>query len=86
MYRPPEFYLVANLIDRYSIGDRTPGLTYSDDGSLDIYFEHGSPGPEKESNWLPAPAGPFRVTMRTYQPHPEALDGTYVLPPVRRVE
>ena len=26
MYDVPEFYLVANPIDRYSIGDRTPGL------------------------------------------------------------
>ena len=25
MYDVPEFFLVANPIDRYSIGDRTPG-------------------------------------------------------------
>ncbi|WP_052734576.1 MULTISPECIES: DUF1214 domain-containing protein [unclassified Methanosarcina] len=84
MYQPPEFYLVANPINRYSIGDRTPGLTYNPDGSLDIYFQKDSPGPEKESNWLPAPAGPFRVAMRMYQPREAALDGTYVLPPIRR--
>jgi hypothetical protein len=84
MYRPPEFYLVANPINRFSIGDRTPGLKYNDDGSLDIYFQHESPGPEKESNWLPAPAGSFRVAMRMYQPHEEVLDGDYELPPIRR--
>lgn len=86
MYQPPKFYLVANPVNRYSIGDRTAGLTYNPDGSLDIYFQKDSPGPEKESNWLPAPAGPFRVAMRMYQPREAALDGSYVLPPIRRVE
>jgi hypothetical protein len=86
MYNMPKFYLVANPIKRYSIGDRTPGLKYNPDGSLDIYLQHESPGPDKESNWLPAPKGDFRPILRMYQPLPEALDGTYVLPPVRRVE
>jgi hypothetical protein len=52
---------------------------------LDIYFQHDSPGPERESNWLPAPAGRFRVAMRMYQPREAVLDGSYVLPPIRRV-
>jgi hypothetical protein len=86
MYNMPDFYLVANTINRYSIGDRTPGLKYNPDGSLDIYMQHDSPGPDKESNWLPAPEGDFRPILRMYQPRPEALDGTYVLPPIRRVE
>jgi hypothetical protein len=60
MYDVPDYYLVANPLDRYSIGDRTPGLRTSDDGSVTIYMQHDSPGPGKESNWLPAPAGPFR--------------------------
>jgi len=85
MYRPPEFYLVDNPINRYSIGDRTPGLTYNEDGSLDIYLQHDSPGSEKESNWLPAPEGPFRAAIRMYQPREAVLDGSYVLPPIRRV-
>ncbi len=85
MYRPPEFYLVDNPIKRYSIGDRTPGLKYNQDGSLDIFFQHESPGPEKESNWLPAPEGPFRAAMRIYQPCEAILDGSYILPPIRRV-
>ncbi|MFX1262384.1 MAG: DUF1254 domain-containing protein [Promethearchaeota archaeon] len=85
MYQPPKFYLVANPINRYSIGDRTPGLKYNDDGSLDIYFQHESPGAEKESNWLPASEGPFRVTMRIYQPHEAVLDGSYILPSIQKV-
>ena len=71
---------------RRRIGDRTPGLRYNPDGSLDIYMQHQSPGSDKESNWLPAPAGDFRPILRMYQPRPEVLDGTYVLPPIRRVE
>ena len=85
MYDIPKFYLVENPINRYTIGDRTPGLRYNPDGSLDIYLQHESPGPDKESNWLPAPEGDFRPILRMYQPRPKALDGTYVLPPVRRV-
>ena len=86
MYDTPNFYLVANPINRYSIGDRTKGLKYNDDGSLDIYIQHESPGPDKESNWLPAPVGRFRPILREYQPHPEALDGTWVVPPIKRVD
>jgi hypothetical protein len=83
MYDVPRFYLVANPINRYSIGDRTKGLKYGDDGSLTIYIGNSSPGPERESNWLPAPAGSFRPILRMYQPQKPILDGTYVLPPIK---
>ncbi|QYZ78154.1 DUF1254 domain-containing protein [Methanofollis formosanus] len=85
MYSSPDYMLVENPLGRYSIGDRTPGLKYHDDGSLDIYIQHDSPGPEKESNWLPAPEEAFRPIMRMYQPDRAVLDGSYLLPPIRRV-
>jgi hypothetical protein len=85
MYSVPDFLLVANPIDRYSIGDRTPGLEVAEDGSLTIYLQHDSPGPDKEANWLPAPAGDFRPIMRMYQPRAEVLSGDYRLPPITRV-
>ena len=85
MYNVPEFLLVENLIGRYSIGDRTPGLQVADDGSLTIYLQHESPGPGKEPNWLPAPAGDFRPIMRMYQPKPEVLSGAYTLPAITKV-
>jgi hypothetical protein len=85
MYDVPDFYLVANPINRYSIGDRTPGLQTDADGSVTIYLQTDSPGPGKEPNWLPTPAGAFRPIMRMYQPQQPVLDGTYVLPPVRKV-
>ena len=68
-------------INRYAIGDRTPGLKTNGDGSLDIWIGHANPGPERESNWLPAPAGPFTMTLRAYLPKPEVLNGSYRLPP-----
>ena len=45
-------YLVDNPINRYSIGDRTPGIKHNQEGSLDIYIQHDNPGKDKESNWL----------------------------------
>lgn len=77
-----QFFFADNPLDRYAIGDRTPGLKTNPDGSLDIWIGHQSPGSERESNWLPAPAGPFALFMRAYLPKPELLDGGYRLPPV----
>ncbi len=86
MYQMPEFYLVANSLNRYSIGDRTPGLKYGTDGSLTIYMQKDSPGADKESNWLPTPqSGNFRPIMRMYQPKPPIMDGSYLIPAIKRV-
>jgi hypothetical protein len=82
MYNVPDFYLVANPINRYSIGDRTPGLKTDSDGSLTLYIGKNSPGRDKESNWLPAPDGPFRPLLRLYQPQEAILDGSYAVPPI----
>lgn len=71
-------FLTANPIDRYSIGDRTPGLTTNADGWLDIWISREDPGGARSANWLPAPAqGPFSVTFRTYLPRPAILDGQW---------
>jgi hypothetical protein len=82
MYDLPDFYLVANPIDRYSIGDRTPGLHRDGDGSLTIVIQHERPA--DPSNWLPAPAAPFRPIMRLYEPTGDILDGTYQIPPITK--
>jgi hypothetical protein len=73
----------AHPINCYSIGDRTPGLKNGADGSLTIHIQRESPGKARESNWLPAPDGPFYVILRTYGPKPELLDGSYKIPPVQ---
>jgi hypothetical protein len=85
MYDTPDYYLVDNPIDRYSIGDRTPGLRTDADGSVTIRLQHEAPGGDDDTNWLPAPAGPFRPILRIYQPGPAVLDGSYTPPPVRRI-
>ncbi len=84
MYDLPEFYLVDNPIDRYSIGDRTAGLRRADDGSLTIVIQHDDPGGDATANWLPTPADGFRPILRLYQPQTAALDGSYELPPIVR--
>ncbi len=85
MYDLPDRQLVNNPLDRYAIGDKTPGLKYGDDGSLEIYLQHESPGVDKESNWLPTPAGPFFMVVRLYGPEQGILDGTWTAPPITTV-
>jgi hypothetical protein len=85
MYDTPDFYLVANPIDRYSIGDRTPGLHTADDGSLTIVLQHDEPSaPDERANWLPTPAGDFRPLLRMYEPDAAVFDGSYELPPIAK--
>lgn len=77
---------VDNPLNRYLIGDRTPGLKYNEDGSLDIYIQKENPGGDKESNWLPAATDNFSLTLRMYLPQESVLNSEYQPPPVKRVE
>jgi hypothetical protein len=79
--------LVENEIQRYSLGDRTPGLVFGDDGSLTIALQAAKPS-DPLVNWLPSPGGPlpYIAVMRMYEPREEALGGAYALPQVVRVE
>ena len=77
-------YLVENPLRRYAIRDRTPGLRYNPDGSLDILISREAP-PGEQSNWLPAAPREFSVQMRLYLPKPEVLDGSWQPPAVVRV-
>jgi hypothetical protein len=79
MYQPPLVQMVENPIKRYSIGDRTRGLKYGEDGSLTLYIQHKTPGPEWESNWLPCPNGPFMLALRNYWPDEERFP--FFVPP-----
>jgi hypothetical protein len=54
----------------------------------DLYIQADSPGPDKESNWLPAPKDRFSLMLRLYWPNekkPSILDGTWHIPPVKAV-
>ncbi len=78
-------FQVANPINRYAIGDRDQ-LKFNQDGSLDLYIQHETPGPEKESNWLPSPAtGTLGITLRLYAPRAAAIYGRWAPPPVQGV-
>ena len=71
----------VNDLKRNSIGDRD-ALKFNPDGSVDLYIQPASPGAEKESNWLPAPAGDFNLTMRVYSPKSDITDGRWAPPAV----
>lgn len=77
-----QFFFADTPLRRYAIGDRSPGLSYNPDGSLDIWIGSESPGAEREGNWLPAPAAPFALFIRAYLPKASLLEGDYHLPPV----
>jgi hypothetical protein len=78
----------ANRITRYDLGSHS-ALKSNPDGSTDIYVQKDSPGPDKESNWLPAPPGKFVLMMRLYWPNdkpPSILDGSWTPPAVGRTD
>jgi hypothetical protein len=87
MYEMPASLLVANPLNRYLINSpMLPRLQRDPDGGLTLYIQAESPGTDQESNWLPAPQGPFAMYMRLYWPKDEALDGTWKQPPLEAVQ
>jgi hypothetical protein len=84
MYRD-DLYLFDHPSQRYSVGDRTPGLHRGRDGSLTIHIQRRPPRGAARANWLPAPAGRFRLGMRLYEPRRSVLRGTWLPPAVKRL-
>jgi hypothetical protein len=80
-----ESFLAANPLNRYNIAGWMP-LKYNPDGSLDVYIQHDSPGKQKESNWLPAPAEAFNVTLRMYWPKEVVLGGSWKPPAIEKAQ
>jgi hypothetical protein len=84
MYDEAMFF-VANPINRYSMSLRT-NPKFESDGSLVIFIQNESPGPDRQANWLPAPKGKFHLMLRLYWPdenEPSILDGSWAIPPVK---
>jgi hypothetical protein len=82
------YFFVDNPLNRYTLSARNE-LKENADGSVDLYLQHESPGAEKESNWLPAPAGQFILMLRLYWPTekaPSILDGSWTIPAVTKVD
>lgn len=81
MYDLPKQLLVKNPLNRYLINSpMLPNLKKDADGGLTLHIQHESPGKDLESNWLPAPDGPFFMAMRLYHPKDEALKGSWTAP------
>jgi hypothetical protein len=76
-----DYFFVANPLNRYTLSSRNKFKT-NEDGSVDLFIQNVSPGKGKEANWLPAPAGPFKLMFRFYWPKEAIIDGSWKLPPV----
>jgi hypothetical protein len=74
-------FFTENAIGRHAIGDRH-ALKTNADGSTDILIQHETPGPEAQSNWLPAPSGPFKLMLRLYGPEAQVLENRWSPPKV----
>ena len=75
--------LVPNHKKRYVINSRMlPNLKLDADGGLTLALQHHEPPKAEQSNWLPAPPGPFYAVLRMYLPKPEANNGQWKLPPL----
>jgi hypothetical protein len=85
MYEQPASLLVENPINRYLLNSpMLPQFQMDADGGLTLLIQKDAPA-GKETNWLPAPKGPFSLIMRLYWPKPEALDGSWGPPAVSRL-
>ena len=82
----PEHLFYPNALKRYALGTKNKTLKYNDDGSLTLYLGNQSPGKQKESNWLPAPAGNFAIWIRAYWPDQAILDGTWKPPVIAKAK
>lgn len=87
MYELPSSLLTANPIKRYLINSpMVPSMKRDADGGMTLYIQSESPGQDQETNWLPAPKGPFWMSMRLYWPKQEALQGKWAAPKVLAVK
>jgi hypothetical protein len=85
MYDLPTRLLVANPLNRYLVNSSMlPNLKRETNGGVTLYIQHESPGKDRESNWLPAPSGPFSMVLRLYWPKPGAQSGAWKAPPLQR--
>ncbi len=74
-------FLIDNPLQRYAIGDRTPGISGAR-GDIDILISPTAPAGVQQATWLPAPTSgrPFLLSFRAYRPRPAMLGGDYRLP------
>jgi hypothetical protein len=85
LYNEHHFFRPSEL-GRYSLGTKNKSLKFNADGSLTLYAGAKSPATDKESNWLPAPSGPFSLYIRAYWGQEAILDGTWQPPAVKKAQ
>jgi hypothetical protein len=81
-----QYFFIPNPLNRYTVSPRN-SLKANPDGSIDLYLQKDNPGPDKESNWLPAPAARFIPMFRLYWPNetpPSVLDGSWWPPAIQK--
>jgi hypothetical protein len=78
MYNFATQYPIENPINRYSLGSDND-LKMNPDGTVTIYIQNTSPGPDKESNWLPSSSVPGRwaILVRSYAPGRQMIESSY---------
>ena len=82
LYNEHHFFY-PNDLHRFSLGTKNKGLQRNSDGSLTLYVGATSPGQGKQSNWLPAPKGPFSLYIRAYWGKQPILDGSWQPPKIQ---
>jgi hypothetical protein len=87
MYDGKTQLFIENPLDRYLLNSTMmEQLQLEEDGSLSLLIQKNSPGKAKQSNWLPAPDGPFYMVLRLYGPEESALEGEWTPPPAVRID
>ena len=82
-----DHYLIPNALHRFALGDRD-SLQFNADGSLDIWIQASAPKEaDRLPNWLPIQQGEsFSLNARLYWPKASALNGTWQMPKVVRLD
>jgi hypothetical protein len=87
MYDAKTQLFIHNPLDRYLLNSTTMDQFAKDaDGSITFYVQKDSPAKQKESNWLPAPDGPFYMVLRLYGPEEDILEGKWTPPVAQKVK
>jgi hypothetical protein len=81
-----EHLFSPNPLSRYSLGTKSKSMKQNGDGSLTLYVQNASPGPDKETNWLPAPKDDFSLYIRAYWPKAEITEGRWTPPKVEKTK
>ncbi|WP_322058141.1 DUF1214 domain-containing protein [Paraburkholderia sp. J63] len=85
-YRYAGYTVMPNTLDRYSIGDRTPGIQFDADGGLTIRIQSAGPAPEETGNWLPvAEDTDFFLIIRGYEPVDVEASLAWLGPTIRQL-